>query len=130
MLFGDENTPFSPDARTDPDSDYPPGKMTRPKQPVAHKWTTRLAFQARAMVLVGKTLFVAGWSDVVDAADPYAAIDGRKPGVLWAVSAEDGARLSVRQLESAPVFDGMIAAGGRLYISTLDGRLLCMGNDK
>jgi len=31
------------------------------------------------------------------------------------------------QLESPPVFDGMIAANGRLYIATMDGRVICLG---
>jgi hypothetical protein len=32
-------------------------------------------------------------------------------------------------LDSPPVFDGMIAAAGRLYIITEDGQILCLGDD-
>jgi hypothetical protein len=28
---------------------------------------------------------------------------------------------------AAPVFDGMAAAGGRLYLSTVDGAVVCLG---
>jgi len=98
---------------------------------------------ARAMVLADRTLFVAGPPDVVDEENIWGrtlepavqaklkaqsdALDGAQGGLLWAVSAEDGTRLAQYRLESPPVFDGMIAANGRLYISTMNGRLICMG---
>ena len=79
------------------------------------------------MVKAGDTLFVAGAPDVLDPNDPYAAFESRKGAKLVAVSARDGKKLSETTLEYPPVFDGMIAADGRLFISTLNGRLLCMG---
>ena len=39
----------------------------------------------------------------------------------------DGKTLATHKLASLPVFDGMAAAGGRLYVSTTDGRLRCLG---
>ncbi len=90
-----------------------------------------------------KTLFVAGPPDVVDEEKIWGrtlepevqrelkaqsdALDGAQGAFLWAVSAEDGTMLAQYRLESPPVFDGMIAADGRLYISTKDGCLVCMG---
>jgi hypothetical protein len=44
-----------------------------------------------------------------------------------AASKIDGKRVAAYRLDSAPVFDGMAAAGGRLYVSTVDGKLLCLG---
>jgi len=81
----------------------------------------------RAMVKAGDTLFVAGAPDVFDPKVPYAAFEGRKGAVLRGVSAVDGKKLSEYKLDSPPVFDGMIATNGRLFISTRDGWLLCMG---
>ena len=46
---------------------------------------------------------------------------------LRVVSAADGSKLFERELDSPPVFDGMIAARGKLYVSTRDGRVVCMG---
>ena len=46
--------------------------------------------------------------------------------MLRAVSAADGKKLAEVKLDSPPVFDGMAAAGGRLYISLEDGRIVCM----
>ncbi len=91
------------------------------------KWATWVPIRIRAMVLAGGTLFIAGPPDVIDPADPLAAFEGRKGGLLRAVSSADGTTLAEYQLDSPPVFDGMIAAKGRLYISTRDGRLTCLG---
>jgi hypothetical protein len=79
------------------------------------------------MVLAGETLFVTGPPDVIDSDEPMAAFEGDKGGLLWVVSASDGKKLAEYKLESPPVFDGIIAASERLFISTRDGRLLCMG---
>jgi outer membrane protein assembly factor BamB len=98
---------------------------------------------ARAMVLAGKTLFVAGPPDVVDEEeaitkpdDPVvrakleaqvAALEGRKGGRLLAFSAADGKQLAAVELGAMPTFDGMAAAKGRLYLATADGKVLCLG---
>ena len=79
-----------------------------------------------AMVVAGQTLFVAGSPDTVPPDDPWAAFDGRKGGVLWAVAAADGKKLAEHKLADPPVFDGMAAAGGRIYIATRNGRLVCL----
>jgi len=50
--------------------------------------------------------------------------------MLWAVSTADGKKLTEHKLASPPVFDGLIAARGRLYLATRDGRLTCMGAKK
>jgi len=119
-----------------------------PTRPVYH-WSRDVPLLARAMVLAvpstklgaGKTLFIAGPPDVVDQektlvaftdpaahaklAEQVAALAGKKGGLLWAVSAANGKKLAEYKLDSPPVFDGMIAAGGRLYIATMDGKVSC-----
>jgi outer membrane protein assembly factor BamB len=62
-----------------------------------------------AMVLAGDTVFVAG-----------------KQGRLLAYAAADGKKLAERDLPP-PVWDGMAAANGRLYVSTADGKVLALG---
>ncbi|MCK4293110.1 MAG: hypothetical protein KAY65_07920, partial [Planctomycetes bacterium] len=89
-------------------------------------WKQWLPVRILAMVKAGNTLFVAGPPDVFDAKDPYAAFEARKGARLVAVSAEDGKQLSQTPLESPPVFDGMIAASGRLFVSLRDGTLVCL----
>jgi hypothetical protein len=85
--------------------------------------------RAQALVLAGDTLFVAGTPDLVDAEDPWAALDGRKGGVLCAVSAAEGKKLAEHRLDAAPTYDALAVAGGRLYLTTTDGRLRCFGGD-
>lgn len=62
-----------------------------------------------ALVLAGQTVFAAG-----------------KTGGLCAFAAADGKRLWRRDLPP-PVWDGMAAARGALYVSTADGRVICLG---
>lgn len=101
-----------------------------------------LPLLGRAMVLADNTLFVAGPPDVVDETEAFgrfgesevyaklveqaAAFEGEKGGLLWAVSAEDGKKLAEHKLDSPPVFDGMVAANGKLYLVTMDGNVICM----
>jgi len=94
----------------------------REKPPVWFAWTP---IRIRAMVLAGERLFVAGPPDVLDRADPMAAFEGRAGAVLRSVSAADGATLAEQRLDAPPVFDGLIAAAGRLYMVTTDGKVRC-----
>jgi outer membrane protein assembly factor BamB len=126
LLFGDPNRPFAPDEDTDENPDYPP-KARIQKTPRPHRWTVKLPFQARAMVMASDRLFVAGWPDVVPSDDPYAAAEGRSGGLLWVFSKSEGKKLAEYPLESPPVFDGLIAAQGRLYLADRAGRIVCLG---
>jgi len=89
----------------------------------AARWEQRVPIEVRAMLLAGKVLFVAGRP-----AGPSGPLDIRDDGPprLLAVSTADGSLLAEYPLEAPPVFDGMAAAGGRLYIALEDGRLVCM----
>ncbi|OGV93208.1 MAG: hypothetical protein A3K19_33970 [Lentisphaerae bacterium RIFOXYB12_FULL_65_16] len=114
---------------------------------VKHTWTVDVPLLVRAMVLTGRTaeekrLFIAGPPDLLNeddavrrAAEPEFqvqltayenAIEGKAGGALWAVGAADGAKLAEWPLVSPPVWDGMAAANGRLYLCTMDGKVTCM----
>ena len=113
---------------------------------VKHHWTKDLPLFARAMVLAGKTLFIAGPPDLVDEQqvftqinnpkvkqsliDQAAALNGEKGATLMAVLTADGKKLAQYDLDSPPIFDGMAAAGGRLYLSMKNGKVLCFGENK
>jgi len=88
------------------------------------QWAKRLAIQVRAMVLADKVLFVAG--PPADAGEGPEGRDQNQGALLMAISASDGTKLAQYRLDSSPVFDGMAAAGGRLYISLENGHLVCM----
>lgn len=111
---------------------------------VQHHWTEDIPVIARAMVLAGKTLFVAGPPDLYDEeatfgklaeGDPEvqkllarqdAAFNGAEGGLIWVTSVEDGAKLDEIKLDGLPSWDGMIAAGGQLLLSTTDGRVIAL----
>lgn len=105
---------------------------SRTRKGIKCRWSESVGLWVRAMVLADKTLFLAGppvptYIGIADQKTVVEAFEGKKGAVLYAVSAEDGKKLAEYDIESLPVYDGMIAANGRLYISTQDGRLICMG---
>ncbi len=88
------------------------------------QWTKPITIQVRAMVLADKVLFVAGLS--AEASDEPAERSEDRRALLMVVSASDGTELAQYELDSSPVFDGIAAANGRLYLSMENGRVLCM----
>jgi outer membrane protein assembly factor BamB len=122
LLFADDNDnePVLDDRTRGRDKGLGYGRRAPPK------WHLWVPLRIRAMTVAGGTLFVAGTPDVVPKEDPYAAIDGRRGARLWAVSATDGRKLNELPLDAEPVFDGLIAAGGRLYVSLGNGQVHCL----
>lgn len=106
-------------------------------------WSDNTSVQVTAMVLAENALFAAGPPDVEDEelavnmisdaemqrrlAEQSAAFEGRLGGLLVAVSPKEGKKLASYRLDFAPRFDGLIAANGRLYCSTMDGSVVCVG---
>jgi len=123
LLLADDNDnePVAPDYTRG----VPKGiGFTRQRPPVWHKW---IPIRIRAMVAAQDKLFVAGPPDVVDADDPMAAFEDRKGAVLRACSTADGKMLAEHKLNAPPVFDGLIAASGQLFMCTTDGHVVCLG---
>ena len=60
--------------------------------------------------------------------DPLAAFEGRLGSRLWTISAADGKTIAEHELAETPIFDGMIAFGGRIYMCTQRGEILCLGS--
>jgi hypothetical protein len=89
------------------------------------------------MVKVGDALLVAGPPDLGRKAsrvlqfenepEALAGFLGEKGVFLRVVSAQDGGTMSECTLDAMPVFDGMSAAGGRIYVSMNNGVLECRG---
>ena len=92
------------------------------------KWQQFIPLRVRAMLLADQHLFAVGQPDVVDPRDPTASFEGRNESLLNVYSATDGSLIKSHQLDAAPVFDGLSAAGGCLYLVTQDGRLICFGS--
>ncbi len=92
------------------------------------KWQKMIPLRIRAMVLAGDRLFVAGTPDVLDSKDPLSAFEGRQGALLQVFSATDGSLLKSHPLSSLPAFDGLSAAGGRLYLATRDRKVICFAD--
>jgi outer membrane protein assembly factor BamB len=125
-----------------------PAKGRRRRAPkVTVKWSRNVSVMVRAMVLSSagdKKLFIAGPPNILGSVDPRgmhpytlkapkalkeqsAAFEGKRGGSIWTISAADGKMLSKTALPAPPVWDGMSASGGRVYIATMDGKVACYG---
>jgi hypothetical protein len=96
----------------------------------------------RGMVKAGNLLFIAGPEDFVNEEAAYRhrnnpewqekirrqaeAFSGSAGGFLRAIDTETGEQASQMKIGSIPVFDGMAAANSRLYISLVDGNIMCL----
>ena len=80
-----------------------------------------------AMALTREALFIAGPPDAIDPEDPWEVIEGNRAGLLWALSLTNGEKKREVRLKASPVYDGMAAAGVKLYVSCRDGVLRCFG---
>ena len=112
---------------------------------VVNRWKQDIPFFVSAVFLAGETLFVAGpvaydvqkigeYLDNVktdryelsdELGDALASYEGGKGSLLWAVNKNNGEKLAEYRFDSKPVYDGMITADNRIYISTVDGSVIC-----
>jgi len=117
-------------SRTKPTAQAKPAAKQRRRQPAAppktYRWTQEPPLLVRAMVLAGETLFVAGPPDGRHVADLPAGLEGKRGGLLQAVSTAAGGTLAEHRLDAPPVFDGLAATPGRLYLATQDGKVVCL----
>jgi hypothetical protein len=90
-------------------------------------WSQRVPVRIRAMALAGERLFAAGPPDVVDPKDPLGAFEGRLGGVLYAIDNQNGEHRAEHQLAAPPVFNGVAAARGRLFVTLEDGSVIGYG---
>jgi outer membrane protein assembly factor BamB len=95
---------------------------------VIYHWTREVPLVGRAMVLAENALFVAGPMMESGAEEP-AFDDVKSSAVLMAFALKNGRDLSQCEIDAQPVFDGMAAANGRLYMSLIDGSVVCFGNN-
>jgi len=100
--------------------------LTRHQKPakVHVHWSREVPLTVRAMVLTKDALFAAGpaYKGVIKPESSFAA-DG--PAMLIAFQPDNGQWITRINLSSRPVFDGMSAASGRLYLSLQDGSIAC-----
>ena len=107
-------------------------------------WAHEVPIIARGMALANKVLFLAGPADIIDDEAAMVRINkgdttiepdlkkqddlllGKGGATLLAVDAESGKVLTETKLASPPQWDGMSAAGGAVFVSQLDGSVVCL----
>ncbi|MDP6637183.1 MAG: PQQ-binding-like beta-propeller repeat protein [Phycisphaerae bacterium] len=124
-------------------------KRYTPKQLSAVKFHWRrddLPLMARAMTLTKNALFIAGPPDLADEEALWnnpdneslkmrlikqaAAWKGSRGAALHAVDPSNGKTVAEYKLDALPIFDGMISAGGRVFVALTDGTIICMSPRK
>ncbi len=109
------------------------------------KWTADIPVYARAMVLAGDELFVAGPLDMIDEEETFKklsekdsevqsllaaqddALNGGVGGLLLSINCSSGEVDKRIELGTLPTWDGMAGAKGQLILTTLDGQVMCYG---
>ena len=112
------------------------------------KWTQDVTIYVRGMVLAGKNLFIVGPPDIINEEDTFKQLSESDPRVQDLLARQDqillgdqGSRLlSVNidtgqvenevELGNLPTWDGLAGAEGQLFLTTLDGSVLCFGGTK
>jgi len=82
----------------------------------AWKVKTPTGVRPKALTVAGGTIFVAAQSE-----------EDASRGEIQMYRTDDGRLTGTVPLAAAPRFDGMAVVPGRLYVSTQDGRIICLG---
>ncbi len=115
--------------------------QSREVKQIEHLWNDTIPILVRSMTLAKDRLFVAGPPDFVDEEEilkrldqeetqellekQAVALEGGEGSRLLIMSVEDGRKKAEYELDTIPVWDGMAAARGNLYIAAVDGRVIC-----
>jgi len=125
--------PYRPAAKNP--SGPSPKKENRTLFPIADEqfsWGRTVHVLVRGLVRTGRTsesalLFAAGAPERLDPKAPLAAFEQRTEGRLVALDARSGDIQGDIEIPAPPVFDGLIAARGRLLVTLRNGQVLCLG---
>lgn len=121
-------------------------KATQTPSSLVYDWRSQTSLYPNAIVLAGDTIFVAGPPRFdeektrafleTNRTDDHAPVpmlqealdtfEGRRGAVLLAINKTDGQKIAEYKLDASPIFDGLIAANGNLYMSTKLGTVVCM----
>jgi len=113
------------------------GKSAPVKQPT---WSVDSPILVRAMVKAGDDILILGPRRLYNEKDAIQGIDQpdiqakiaaqaaelNKSAELYVISAKDGTTSRKVSLPTTPVWDGMVVAAGKIFISCEDGTLRCM----
>ena len=78
--------------------------------------------------LRNNAVFDRRWDWVLPEEISFAVYRGERGGLLRTYAISDGSESSRQTQESPPVWDGMAATEGRLYMAAVDASIVCFGN--
>lgn len=84
---------------------------------LVHNWKTRSPIYVNSVIIAGKTLFVAG------------STEHDIESFLYLYSVDNGKQIAQYELPAMPVFDGLAAAKGAVYIALENGAIVCMSGN-
>jgi hypothetical protein len=87
-------------------------------------WETRVPLRAQAILSTPNRIFLGGIPDVVSEDDPYAAFDGKLGGQLYVINAADGTVEQKLKIPGEPVFHGVAATPGKLFLALKTGTVV------
>lgn len=103
-------------------------KSKKKKKESGHLWRQPLTIRGSSIVVGDDSIFLAGIEDKIGPADnPWKYYDGLMGAKLIVYNRKDGKQQQKISLKSAPVFDGMSSANNKLFISCIDGSIICIG---
>ena len=105
-------------------------------QKFERRWEESCDIQVAAMLLANNHLYVIGARDVLDETvrsnlskdntEQDEHMLGKHGSVLAAIDPVSGKVVNRREFDFFPVFDGMSAADGKIYIACQDGMMVCL----
>ena len=123
------------------------GNRNNAPSQIEPKWTSDIPIYVRGMCLADRTLFVVGPEDIINEEETFekltnkdkavnellakqdAILEGANGSQLLAVNADSGEVRGTVQLETLPAWDGLAAAQEKLFLSTLDGSVICFSGE-
>ena len=107
-------------------SDEPDFRVIDKDAATNYTWSKPLPMRPRAMINAGRRLYIAGMPSEYGKDNWQESFDGSRGGLIKILSAEDGTEIAQYKLDSAPVWDAIAAANEKIYISTIDGNVICL----
>ncbi|MCB1230079.1 MAG: PQQ-binding-like beta-propeller repeat protein [Verrucomicrobiae bacterium] len=133
---GEKYILYASEKRAGPDPDYSIANQERRRngdlgidweqfRTTPIQWQEEIPFHVRAMARAGSTVFAAGpYGDAVRSMESF---EGKRGGRIGAADTNSGEMLASYAVDSIPVFDGLVAANGSLFMAMKDGSVRRFG---
>lgn len=104
-------------------------RVTPTALPTDYRWSETIDGQVWALCVAGNTLAFAGAQGEVSEVTAERLVSDKSPA-LWLADKRTGEPHCNVELHSAPVWDGMAAARGKIFIAHRDGSISCFGDNR